>query len=116
MFHGPDDDCRPWKGWKDYNGYGRFVVTGNDGVKRSRPAHVVSWEVVHGPFPPGLIGCHTCCHPWCVNPNHIYPGTPINNGFDLARHRKVLQRNIKTRALMRRWREEEEAEVPPGLA
>lgn len=114
VFDGPFDDCWPWIGTKDYHGYGRFAVTDTDGRRRYRPAHQVAWEIVHGPFPPELIACHTCCHPWCVNPNHVYPGTPKNNGHDAVRHHGLARRMAKCRI---KWAETEWQEsYPVGLA
>ena len=30
----------------------------------------------------GLI-CHTCDHPWCINPDHLYLGTSTQNRIDM---------------------------------
>jgi hypothetical protein len=81
---GPDE-CWPWLGGhistNPDRAYGQFT-THNKG----RPAHVVAWELVNEqPFPQGMRGCHTCDHPWCVNPAHVFPGTARDNALDMLR-------------------------------
>jgi HNH endonuclease len=44
-----------------------------------RPAHAFSYEIAHGPVPPGLVLDHLCRHPACVNPDHLEPVTQREN-------------------------------------
>jgi hypothetical protein len=39
---------------------------------------------------PGHLACHHCDTPRCVNPDHIYEGTPQSNGHDRAMRNSPL--------------------------
>ena len=71
-------ECWIWNGPKGGRNYGRVFING-----RVRPAHQVAWELANGkPFPAGMLACHHCDNPPCVNPDHIFVGTNIDNVLD----------------------------------
>ena len=76
-------DCWIWTKGKNALGYGEFFVrTKNHG------AHRVAYRIAVGPIPDGMLVCHTCDNPSCVNPSHILPGTPQDNCDDAWRRNR----------------------------
>jgi hypothetical protein len=88
-------DCWLWCASKDAAGYGAISVD-VDGKRTSLRAHRLSYELTKGPIPVGLMACHKCDNPPCVNPDHIFLGTAQENSADRdakGRHRVVPPRN-----------------------
>lgn len=73
---GPDD-CWNWKGTLHPHGYGRIANN-----KHLLLTHRVSYEIHFGSIPEGLLVCHKCNNPRCVNPNHLYAGSTDDNMKD----------------------------------
>jgi len=84
---GPFMDCWLWHGPTDYKqGYGRLYYERHKHIK----AHRLSYILHNGPIPDNLLICHTCDNPQCVNPNHLYAGTHLDNAAD-AKERNRLK-------------------------
>ena len=76
----PDaDGCLPWLGRRNADGYGVFYF-----YWRMMAAHRLSVLFNRGNFPRSKLVCHTCDHPWCVNPQHLVLGSPAWNMRDAA--------------------------------
>jgi len=77
----PMTGCWLWNGLCDKNGYGLICVH----RFKNEGAHRVSWRLHRGNIPSDLFVLHRCNTPACVNPAHLYLGSPMDNMRDKMR-------------------------------
>ncbi len=75
-----------WTGSKNRDGYGKIDVSDNF----SMTAHRLSWELANGSIPAGMCVLHTCDNPACVELDHLFLGTSVDNVADkVAKNRQA---------------------------
>ena len=71
--------CILWNGAVTEKGYGRTTF------RRKRTlVHRREWIKARGEIPSGLLVCHHCDTPRCINPDHLFLGTHADNARDCA--------------------------------
>lgn len=89
------DSCWLWK-HGTRNGYGAFRIRERDRWKQEG-AHRVAWMLANGAVPKGFSILHRCDTPRCVNPAHLFVGTPKENTRDmLAKGRHIAARGSES--------------------
>lgn len=74
----PNSGCFLWFGAVSSDGYGSIRIQG-----KTVGAHRAAYELAYGEIPEGLSVLHRCDMPGCINPDHLFPGTPRDNTADM---------------------------------
>lgn len=74
-----ENGCHIWQ--RGANSYGYGII--RNGEKKVG-AHRFAWERANGSIPEGMVICHSCDVPACVNVEHLFLGTQRDNLRDAA--------------------------------
>lgn len=99
----PTCDCILWTGYVQSGGYGQIYNKGKR-ILVHRKAYIDAY----GDIPVGMYVCHQCDNKLCINPEHLWLGTPKQNTKDahikgrvpygcnkgIPRKRKLTDQNV----------------------
>lgn len=76
-------DCWYWVATTDQSGYGLINAMGET------RAHRLSWRLLKGNIPNGMSVLHKCDVRGCVNPEHLFLGTQLDNMRDCKQKGRI---------------------------
>lgn len=72
--------------------YGRISING-----KIVSAHRFVYQQFYGLIPKGMFICHTCDNPRCVNPKHLFLGSPMDNVQDKIKKKRFFKKVLCVR-------------------
>ena len=84
-----DNGCIEYTGPKAVYGHIEYK-------RKTYLAHRISWELHNGEIPKGMCICHVCDNPLCINPNHLFLGTYLDNVRDMITKGRAKHGQRKT--------------------
>lgn len=76
----PFHECWEWDGYIEHTGYGTFRWK-----EKKVKAHRAAYLLLKGEIPEDVLVLHKCDNPSCVNPDHLFLGTFLDNNLDCNR-------------------------------
>src|SRR5258706_10921681 len=82
----PFRGCWLWSACVNSSGYGSFGIgSRTDHTRCIITSHRMAWQIYRGEVPIGLHVLHHCDTRCCVNPDHLFLGTGLDNTMDMIK-------------------------------
>lgn len=94
-----DGSCWLWTAFRRTSGYGKFHTKD---IPDMQTAHRFSYLLAYGEFDRSLLVLHKCDNPPCVNPDHLFLGTPDDNMQDAVKKDR-FPRGVKRKGAILNW-------------
>lgn len=86
------NDCWEWIGARNRKGYGQLRHHG-----KLLLVNRIACEIEHGPLKAGQQARHRCDNPPCCRPDHLEPGTALDNAHDAWKRGRMGYRDVYLR-------------------
>lgn len=96
----PNSGCWLWTGAVTGAGYGAFMFNG----RMAESAHRASYVLHKGKIDEEMLVCHKCDNKLCVNPDHLFLGTYLDNTRDMIKKGRRVSPSTKNRMRGEDWR------------
>lgn len=80
--------CLEWQKGLSKSGYGTIKVD-----RKKWYTHRLAWTIIKGAIPNGLLVCHHCDNPKCLNIDHLFLGTNKSNMQDMSKKKRYPNRS-----------------------
>ena len=108
IYKDPNSGCWEWQGAKTTAGYGSLTFR-----KGRKYAHREIYKAVKGEIPAGDSVCHQCDNPGCVNPDHLFLGSHVQNMHDAMNKGRIPGKPVSV-SVIQLMREDYSSGVPVG--
>jgi hypothetical protein len=76
-----ENGCVIWNGTLNDRGYGQLLLAKGKGMKY---AHRIAWVLANGDLPSDKMVLHKCDVPRCINVDHLFLGSAMDNSRDMV--------------------------------